>query len=137
MGKHETLLNSHMYFGPTPDGSQPEILWTENETNACRLHQFESYTPYTKDAFHRYRILLLFLFSLLFCFLLFSSSLLCKIGVFFKSVNDKSQVVYNTVNDRSPNTTPPCSTAVGTSLKERRMLSPQMNEALKWQVTMC
>ena len=52
-GKHETLHDSHMFFGPTPDDSQPQLLWTENETNSQRLHGVDNYTPYTKDAFHR------------------------------------------------------------------------------------
>jgi hypothetical protein len=34
----------------------PEILFTENETNAEHLFQFKNRTPYVKDAFHRYVI---------------------------------------------------------------------------------
>ncbi len=34
----------------------PELLFTENETNAERLFQSENRTPYVKDAFHRYVI---------------------------------------------------------------------------------
>ena len=53
-GKHDTLLESHFYVAPGPDGKIPELLWTENETNTIRLYQLDNYTPYTKDAFHRY-----------------------------------------------------------------------------------
>jgi hypothetical protein len=34
----------------------PELLFTENETNAERLFQVKNRTPYVKDAFHRYVI---------------------------------------------------------------------------------
>ena len=34
----------------------PELLFTDNETNAERLFQFTNRTPYVKDAFHRYVI---------------------------------------------------------------------------------
>jgi hypothetical protein len=34
----------------------PELLFTENETNYERLYQQKSKTPYVKDAFHRYLI---------------------------------------------------------------------------------
>ena len=37
------------------DGA-PELLFTDNETNAERLFQFRNGTPYVKDAFHRYVI---------------------------------------------------------------------------------
>ena len=53
-GKHETLKENHFYVGAGPDGKMPELLWTENETNTQRLFGVETYTPYTKDAFHRY-----------------------------------------------------------------------------------
>jgi hypothetical protein len=55
-GSHETLGVSHFFVGPGPDGQQPSLLWTENETNSLALHGVEQYTPYTKDAFHRYLI---------------------------------------------------------------------------------
>lgn len=53
-GKHETLGVSHWFVGPGPDGSQPPLLWTENETNMKKLYGVDHYTPYVKDAFHRY-----------------------------------------------------------------------------------
>ena len=37
-------------------GSQPEMLFTENETNIERLFNAPNFTPYVKDAFHRYLI---------------------------------------------------------------------------------
>ena len=40
-------------MGPGPDGTQPSLLWTENETNMEKLHGVEHYTKYVKDAFHR------------------------------------------------------------------------------------
>ena len=40
-------------MGPGPDGTQPPLLWTENETNMEKLHGVEHYTKYVKDAFHR------------------------------------------------------------------------------------
>lgn len=39
-----------------PDGKLPKMLFTENETNSSRLWNIESYTKYTKDAFHRFVI---------------------------------------------------------------------------------
>lgn len=53
-GKHESLGENHFYMGPHPDGGQPPLLWTENETNSMKLHGIENYTPYVKDAFHRW-----------------------------------------------------------------------------------
>ena len=35
---------------------QPELLFTENETNAARLFRGRNRTPYVKDAFHEYLI---------------------------------------------------------------------------------
>ena len=52
-GNHETLGVNHFYAGPGPDGKQPPLLWTENETNSKALFGLDNYTPYTKDAFHR------------------------------------------------------------------------------------
>ena len=53
-GKHQTLAESHFYVGAAPDGTEPEMLWTENESNSQRLWGMDNYTPYVKDAFHRY-----------------------------------------------------------------------------------
>ena len=66
-GKHETLDVSHFYAGRGPDGQRPRLLWTENETNSKALFDLDNYTPYTKDAFHRFvRSLSLSLFSTFF-----------------------------------------------------------------------
>ena len=52
-GEHETLGVTHWYVGPDPNGKQPALLWTENETNTKRLYGSDNYTAYVKDAFHR------------------------------------------------------------------------------------
>ncbi len=52
--EHETLGRFNIAFGPAPDGSAGELLFTENETNTKRLYDTDQYTPYVKDAFHRY-----------------------------------------------------------------------------------
>ncbi|MDH3718540.1 MAG: glucosidase, partial [Planctomycetota bacterium] len=55
--EHETLGAFSVAFGPHPGGgAPPELLFTENETNSERLFGIEQYTPYVKDAFHRYLI---------------------------------------------------------------------------------
>ena len=53
-GKHDTLKKSFFYIDKGPDGTQPPLLFTENETNTKKLYQLDTYTEYTKDAFHRY-----------------------------------------------------------------------------------
>src|SRR6185503_8584405 len=40
--------------GPAPDGSDPELLFTENETNEARVFGSPESIPYAKDAFHEY-----------------------------------------------------------------------------------
>ena len=55
-GAHETLGAFRLCFGPHPDGGPTEMLFTENETNSELLFRTPSYTPFTKDAFHRYVI---------------------------------------------------------------------------------
>src|SRR5215471_7508628 len=49
LAEHESLGRYHF----TCDG-QPELLFTENETNSERLYEFPNRTPYVKDAFHDY-----------------------------------------------------------------------------------
>ncbi|KAK3084087.1 hypothetical protein FSP39_007907 [Pinctada imbricata] len=39
-----------------PDGQDPELLFTENNTNYKRLYNTDNSTPYVKDAFHNYVI---------------------------------------------------------------------------------
>jgi len=54
--RHQTLGISHFFVDKDPDGKQPPLLWTENETNTKHLWGHDNYTPYVKDAFHRYLI---------------------------------------------------------------------------------
>lgn len=49
--KHPFLGTYHLYA----DG-EPQLIFTENETNRERLFQAPNSTPYVKDAFHRYLI---------------------------------------------------------------------------------
>ncbi len=51
---HPTLGNFQLAIGPAPDGTQPALLFTENETNMQRLFGTPNASPYTKDAFHDY-----------------------------------------------------------------------------------
>lgn len=53
---HESLGRFHVAFGDSPDGSLPSLLFTENETNSEQLFGVKQYTPYVKDAFHRFVI---------------------------------------------------------------------------------
>jgi len=54
--RHETLGAFRAAFGEHPDGAERELLFTENETNTQLLFGKPTYTPYVKDAFHRYLI---------------------------------------------------------------------------------
>ena len=51
--EHDTLQHFHFAARAT-DGSSPEWLFTENESNARALWGHDTDTPYVKDAFHRY-----------------------------------------------------------------------------------
>ncbi|MEM9185327.1 MAG: glucosidase [Planctomycetota bacterium] len=53
---HESLGAFEAFFGAHPDGAGRELLFTENETNSEKLFGTPQYTPYVKDAFHRYVI---------------------------------------------------------------------------------
>jgi hypothetical protein len=53
---HESLQPFECVWGPLPDGSQPQLLFTENETNQHKLFGQENFSPYVKDAFHRYLV---------------------------------------------------------------------------------
>ena len=53
---HESLGKFQARFGPHPDGRPFEVCYTENETNSELLFNTPQYTPYVKDAFHRYII---------------------------------------------------------------------------------
>lgn len=51
---HATLEKYNLVIGPGPDGSLPELLFTENETNLERLFGSANTAPHVKDAFHEY-----------------------------------------------------------------------------------
>ena len=52
-----TIAGDYCYeFDVDSNGDEPPVLITENETNSVKLYDIENYTPYTKDAFHRYII---------------------------------------------------------------------------------
>ena len=53
---HETLGRFNAWYGPHPDGSATDLIFTENETNSESLFGTSTYTPYVKDAFHRYLV---------------------------------------------------------------------------------
>jgi hypothetical protein len=53
---HETLGEFNLWFGPDPDGKQPSVLFTENETNLKRLYDVTNGSPFVKDGFHSYVI---------------------------------------------------------------------------------
>ena len=54
--RHETLGDFRFDFGSHPNGNETNLLFTENETNTKLLFGSDNYTPYVKDAFHRYLI---------------------------------------------------------------------------------
>src|SRR5262245_21070569 len=54
MAVHATLGRFRLTAGDGPDGRLPELLFTENETNARRLFDSPNESPYVKDAFHDY-----------------------------------------------------------------------------------
>jgi hypothetical protein len=49
---HPTLGRYSLTIEPGPGGVAPELLFTENETNAERLFDAPNATPFVKDAFH-------------------------------------------------------------------------------------
>ena len=51
---HQTLGNYTFYIEKDPNGKQPPLLWTGNDSNTQRLWGYDSGVPYVKDAFHRY-----------------------------------------------------------------------------------
>ena len=50
--EHDTLGKFQFAIGPSPDGRQPKVLFTENETNAPRLFGNGDAKGFFKDAFH-------------------------------------------------------------------------------------
>ena len=53
---HAELGEYTLHVGPGPDGSQPELLFCENETNVVRLHGEPATTPYPKDGINDHLI---------------------------------------------------------------------------------
>jgi hypothetical protein len=54
VAEHETLGRFRLAAAPAPDGTLPQFLFTDNETNAARLFGAATSTAYVKDAFHEY-----------------------------------------------------------------------------------
>src|SRR5436853_4386143 len=52
--RYADLVPMRLSFGNGPDGTAPELLCTENETNFARLFGSPNPTPYVKDAFHEF-----------------------------------------------------------------------------------
>jgi hypothetical protein len=52
--EHDSLGRYAFVAGEGPDGEQPPLLFTENETNVARLFGGANESPYVKDAFHEY-----------------------------------------------------------------------------------
>ncbi len=52
LAEHETLKRFYWYFDDASDGTEPTLLFTQNETNVERLFQAANPTPHVKDAFH-------------------------------------------------------------------------------------
>lgn len=53
---HESLGRFTLRAAPGPDGEEPKLLFTENETNTFKLFGVAAYSPYVKDAFHDFLI---------------------------------------------------------------------------------
>ncbi|MBA3938789.1 MAG: glucosidase [Planctomycetes bacterium] len=51
---HDTLGAMECAAAPASDGTRPQWLFTENDTNQAQLFGADNATPYVKDAFHRY-----------------------------------------------------------------------------------
>jgi len=56
VASHESLGSMRLAIGPNPDGTQPSILFTENETNSRRLWNSGTDNSFVKDAFHEFVI---------------------------------------------------------------------------------
>ena len=53
---HSSLGEFTLAMEPAADGSSPELIFTDNETNQQRLFGGNNRTPFVKDAFHEYVI---------------------------------------------------------------------------------
>jgi hypothetical protein len=51
---HKTLGRMRLVAGQGPDGGNPALLFTNNDTNALALFNSANSTPYVKDAFHEF-----------------------------------------------------------------------------------
>ncbi len=56
VAEHETLGRFRLAAAPGPDDRLPELLFTDNESNAARLFGVTGGALYTKDAFHEHVI---------------------------------------------------------------------------------
>ncbi|WP_437226339.1 MGH1-like glycoside hydrolase domain-containing protein [Planctomicrobium sp. SH661] len=54
LANHSTLGRFQWTAGPSPHGTLPEILFTENDTNSHRLFGYGNPHSYVKDAFHEF-----------------------------------------------------------------------------------
>ena len=54
--EREELGAYRLHAAPASDGTLPVAALAENETSSMALYGVENYTPYTKDAFHRWLI---------------------------------------------------------------------------------
>ncbi|KAI0198716.1 Six-hairpin glycosidase [Astrocystis sublimbata] len=54
LGDRYVLLSPSPGVGPSGQDVQPELIFTDNDTNTKVLYGQENKTPYVKDAFHRY-----------------------------------------------------------------------------------
>ncbi len=56
VGEHASLGRYRFVPSLGPDGVAPELVFTDNETNAARLYGVANASPFVKDAFHEYVI---------------------------------------------------------------------------------
>jgi hypothetical protein len=54
VAKHQSLGEYHFLVDQGPNGTEPPLLFTDNETNQKRLYNVANDQPYVKDAFHEY-----------------------------------------------------------------------------------
>jgi len=54
LAQHTTLGSFHWETAPASDGTNAQLLFTENNTNSVRLYQYGDASDFVKDAFHEY-----------------------------------------------------------------------------------
>lgn len=54
LGDRYVLISPSPGVGPSGEDVQPQLLFTENDTNYQLLYKGKNEQPYVKDAFHRY-----------------------------------------------------------------------------------